>query len=538
VTARAGAATRPTPSERQTEACAEPGRRIEALYPAIAGAIVLAAALSIIRPYLVGSFQDDGAYVILGRALATGQGYRYLHLPGHPHATHFPPAFPALLAVLWWVAPGFPDNVALFQAANAALLSAAAVGLHEFARRRLHLSSAASLCVALGGTACIPALALTTMVVSEPMFLAALFPVLLSAERAAEGDGPPWSSLSAGALCGGLALIRTIGVLAVPSAVAVAAYRRRYRSALLIAAGALIVLLPWHAWSHAYANEIPPALRGEYGGYSAWLLEPVRRHGLDFVLGAAARNSVALASTVATQFAPGCPGLVELGALLVWLVLLVTGFKQLARRAPTTAGFYASYIVVILLWPFTPFRFFWTVWPLTLPILVLGVSSLREWRPVKYLERAARVASLTSAALLAVGFAVTNVVGAREHYWRNVQETLGPTASAAATWVEQHPGVTDPVISDKEAAVYLYTGHEGLPASAFVAADYVYGRDTARDRANVQDMLLRYPSAASIVVSTPSSIAAAQELARQPQPKLALVDTLSPGLFAFATIRR
>src|SRR5579863_6257137 len=90
---------------------------------AVAVALVtLSIALATVSPYVVGSFQDDGIYVILGRALATGAGYRYLHLPGMPAATHYPPVYPALLAILWRIAPHFPENVVVFERANAVLL--------------------------------------------------------------------------------------------------------------------------------------------------------------------------------------------------------------------------------------------------------------------------------------------------------------------------------------------------------------------------------------------------------------------------------
>lgn len=61
--------------------------------------------------------------MILGKALATEQGYRFLHLPDAPAATHYPPVYPLLLTFLWKLAPSFPENVSMFLLANALLLS-------------------------------------------------------------------------------------------------------------------------------------------------------------------------------------------------------------------------------------------------------------------------------------------------------------------------------------------------------------------------------------------------------------------------------
>jgi hypothetical protein len=102
----------------------------------------LAAALAVvlaIGPQPVGVFQDDGAYVILARSLAQGEGFRFSNIPGEPVATHYPPLYPVLLAALWKLSPAFPANVTLFKFVNAALLGAAAAGAFYFARRTLGL---------------------------------------------------------------------------------------------------------------------------------------------------------------------------------------------------------------------------------------------------------------------------------------------------------------------------------------------------------------------------------------------------------------
>ena len=75
-------------------------------------------------------------YAVLARSLATGEGYRFLNLPGSPNATHFPPLYPLFLAGLWKLFPSFPANVTLFKFANAVLVALAAWLAWRFARRQ------------------------------------------------------------------------------------------------------------------------------------------------------------------------------------------------------------------------------------------------------------------------------------------------------------------------------------------------------------------------------------------------------------------
>ena len=104
-----------------SDAAASPLRRT-AWWPlalvGIAG-LALATGLAIVDALPVGVVADDAFYVILARALANGEGYRALNVPGHPAGTHFPPGYPALLALVSFVAPPFPASIAVFKALNA-----------------------------------------------------------------------------------------------------------------------------------------------------------------------------------------------------------------------------------------------------------------------------------------------------------------------------------------------------------------------------------------------------------------------------------
>ncbi len=126
-------------------------------------------------------FWDDGVYVITAKALATGHGYRFIHLPGAPAATHYPPLWPMLLSIVWRIVPAFPENVRWMKLLNPVLLGAGAAGATLLAIRvaRIPRWLAASMVSATVIVA--PMLLLSAVLMSEPLCLALAAPALAAA---------------------------------------------------------------------------------------------------------------------------------------------------------------------------------------------------------------------------------------------------------------------------------------------------------------------------------------------------------------------
>jgi hypothetical protein len=248
----------------------------------LVAAVALAIAFVAIPNWPVGVFQDDGIYVVLGKALASGEGYRYLNLPGAPYATHYPPGYPLFLALLWKLSPQFPQNVAVFTFANAGFLALAAFAAFRFGRDRLGLSALGSATAGVAGTVSMPALIFGVFVLSEPMFMALLMLLLVYAERVA--DQADWrGALFVGLAGGALAMVRTAGMFVIPAFALVLVMRRKFVPAVLALAACALFIVPWHIWVAAHGSEIPPVLMGKYGPYDAWMSNAVREHGLMFV---------------------------------------------------------------------------------------------------------------------------------------------------------------------------------------------------------------------------------------------------------------
>ncbi|HEX4468350.1 MAG TPA: hypothetical protein VH080_02395, partial [Gemmatimonadaceae bacterium] len=278
------------------------------LVSVLVGAVVFGVGAMIVDGLPVGAAHDDGMYVILGKALATGHGYRWLHVPGAPPATHFPPGYPAVLALLWWLFPAFPANVIVFKLANALFMGVAASGCFWLVRSRFEMSDVGAAGFAIVATLGIPTLTLSALVMSEPLFLALLLPTLLLAERVANDESNRIRDVVALALLIGVAtLVRTHGIALIGAVALMLASRRRFRTAALFMAIVLVLLLPWQIWVATHAGVVPMTMRGNYESYSAWFSSGLKADGFALIVRTVPQTSRDIATMFEVFAAPGMP---------------------------------------------------------------------------------------------------------------------------------------------------------------------------------------------------------------------------------------
>jgi hypothetical protein len=448
------------------------GERADLYIPLAIAAIVLAIAISTVTPWPVGAFEDDAVYTILGKSLAEGTGYRMINLPGAPAATHYPPGYPALLAVLWKLAPSFPDNIVVFKFANALLLAAAAAGTYLFARRRLELSTVASTATALITTLSIAILLLTGMVLSEPLFLALLIPALFVTERAVE-SGRVRTALLAGILLGMLTLVRSLGIFAIPGAFALLLWRRRYAAAVAFALGAAALAGPWLMWVELHQGDVPHIISGKYGSYSGWVLQGYKDYGIEFIWQVIVKNAQDLYRVLGRIHAP-VPGKIVLALTFTALMgLLILGATRLARRAPATLFFVGIYTIIVMLWPFEPSRFVLGLWPILACCAALGIRTLWRWSPAQPLTASARYLALACCLGIAVGWVRYNGQGFKNGWWEPVQKAGGERMKPIVQWVAYNTAMTDVISTDHDPAIYLYTGRRAVPTNTWLVRERI-----------------------------------------------------------------
>jgi hypothetical protein len=462
--------------------------RPEKLAPWLVGGAVLAVALWAAQPYAVGVFHDDGVYVTLAKSLATGEGLRYLNLPGAPLATHYPPVYPMMLAALWKLAPTFPENIWLFQLANAFALALTALGVAAFARKALGWTPAAAITTAIVGTLSYPLIGLAGHVLSETLFAAALFPTLLVAERLARGHAQPRDAWMAGAAAGGITLIRMHGIAVVVALVLVLLLRGRHRLAVFAAVAAMLVLAPWQLWVAAHDGDIAEALRGKYGSYLPWLVDGLRT-GAGFIVATLAANVREIGALLADRFSLSDYTAPRLVTGFVAGAFMLAGALRLVRRAPVTVAFTTFYLAILLLWPWTPWRFFYAIWPVVVLLLGESVRWLIDVRP----RVPAANAGLVVATALALGAVRAESRAYQEKSWYHGAQRAAGSVTPLLRWVSSNTAPGDVVAVDAEQVVYLFTGRRAVPPDAFTAAEYVTPLPMESTTNALQSVLSQFP---------------------------------------------
>ncbi len=500
----------------------------ERLIPLVLGVVATACVVLAIEPWPVGVFQDDGIYVVLARALANGDGYRFMQMPGAPHATHYPPGYPLFLAALWKVAPAFPANVTLFKFANAFLVGLAAMLTWRFARRHAGLGLTGATAAALLFTACSPVVLLSVMVLSEPLFLVGVMGTLAVSERAAR-TGTMRDAALAGLAGVALSMVRTLGILTVPATVGVLLVRRQWRAAVVTVLVAAVAMAPWQLWVAAHAHEVPAVFTGKYGSYTGWLGDAVRSGGLPWVLDVVRFNLGRLAFESWTHTGTVlAPALLRYAATALVVLVLAVGGVSAWKSVQVTVLFALAYGGVVLAWPFAPARFLWGIWPVVGILCVHGVRALagRSLVPMR------RYAAMTVACALTAGYLKFNVQSAREAWWTQVQGSVADRARPLAAWVNEHTDSSAVLATDDDLLVHLYTGRRTVPNGTFTPQEHLVPQTPAFASTALREILATYDINYVLSVSE-YGLYAANGLLQGNTPALRLLTPLERGA-AFA----
>jgi hypothetical protein len=503
-----------------------PSRQLQAAL--LAAAIVAAGGLWAIGSAPAGSFYDDGIYVTLGHSLAAGTGLRYLNLPGTPAATHYPPGYPALLAICWWLGAELPRVLLLAKLLNAVFMAAAAGMLTWL----LADGGAPPLAAAIGviaGSIAVPVLALSTIPFSEPFFLALLLAVTLMTRRALRRDSTSHAALLAGLGWGALALVRTVGGVMIPVG-AVLVFRASGRRAAAIALlGAMALLAPWIIWSGDHASDLPAILQGSYGSYIGWYLTSLSVEGIGLAGRIAGQNVSALLRPFGVLL--GAPG----PAWLNWIVLpagaitLLFGVRAFIRISALLAATLSAYLLIVIVWPYPPDRFLWGIWPIVTAILALGLVELVRRRGTRRWANWSLTGLLLTTGVGAGGYLWRQSIGVSHRAWEGPQQASAQSMEPAVRWVRAHapPGAVIATVDDP--LLYLYSGHQAVPVLAWSAAEHVRPQNVDTAEANLARILADYRPALVVLPGGGTPEAFAVERMWRKGKRLELVDTLAGG---------
>lgn len=447
--------------------------RREQLLPIGVGLVVLLVAVTNITPHLIGVFFDDAIYALVAKAIAAGQGFVYPQLPGTPPAIHYPPAFPLVLALVWKLAPPFPESTMWFKLVNPVVLGIAAWGATRLAVRALGWTPIAAAGVVLLGFVSVPTLVLTSVLLSEPLFLATLFPALLSASALVERGGMKWAVL-AGIAAAVLVLTRTIGGVILPAVVLALLWDRRWREAVVYALVTVALLMPWQLFVWKHAPGFPDPLRGSYGPYLEWVVGGYREGGATLVLAIIGKNIADAWSFLGIFFSPLVRVARPAAAVLVIVAAaggVLAGLTE--RRARVLALTTGGYLAVVFAWPYQIERFLWGAWPLL--VLVAGYGVLRAHRALRQSPRPSLAWGVVGvAAFLAIGHATYSARGLAKGWAGSASQRMTDRMLPVVQFAIGDPRLRGKLLaSDIAPVLALYTGQQAISLDILQVSDHL-----------------------------------------------------------------
>ena len=440
-------------------------------------------------PQMVGFLHDDGVYAITAKALAQGQGYRLLNLPGLPFQVKYPILYPLILSLAWLAEPRFPQNLPALHALTIAFAALAIPLLYLYLRQAKQCGKWLAGLISLLVAANFHFIYYATSLMSEaPYFFFSLITLWLLET----GEQHPSKRRLAGMiLASALAFhTRTIGLALIGAITLLFLLRKQWKTAALylgITCG--LTLLPWLLWVKSHAmplNALNYPIAYVYGGYGieyginspaslGLYLQALMNKGVEPII----NNLVNLLLPQVGYWLGGSPLSFTLLSLGLASLLILQGVRALRTKAFSTSGLYmACYLIGVALWmyPNQAIRFL---------VVILPWLWLASFRAIAGFVGAERLERLKNSlprtlsrwggalALMGIGafllwpsvggyhllarmrkFHLIEPSGQTAPLWADYQATFAflkaqtpPTAGVAGIW--------DPIF-------YLYTNHPGF----------------------------------------------------------------------------
>lgn len=476
-------------------------------------------------PYLVGIFHDDGVYVLLAKSIATGHGFHYLQLPGTPAATHYPPLYPVALAAVWRLAPSFPGNILALLALNAWCIGLAALGLYQLVRRWFGWGEAAAAAMSLATLLSVPILTLSSALMSEPLFLAGLPPVLLLTQRALERHDRR-SALVAGAAVGLLMLVRTHAIAILGAALLLMLVHRDWRRAGLLFTAAVTVQLPWILWCRSAGPVVSGPLNGTYGAYPAFFIEGWKAGGMQLLSATIRANLHELWLLLGDRVWGGLGPVLGTTAALLLVGFLALGAWRTAKRTPLLPTFLLCYFAIIVVMSCAPYRYAWGAWPLLVVLAALGAEQLLAHAR----RQPFRSMAIVAIAIPALAMQRTEFRGHVSHEWAQPTRNASRAIAPLIDWISRNTPSDATVLVEAPEMTTLFTGRQAAPPTPFTAMEYIVPVRPAERERGLRAMLERVP-ATYVVTLSPGVLDAARAV-----PMLHPIDSL-PGAAMFKVVR-
>ena len=447
-------------------------------------------------PEVCGVFHDDAIYVGTAKAIAQGDGYRLINLPGSPRQTKYPFLYPLLLSLVWKLSPRFPENVFYMQMLTS-FLAALSIGLcYLFLVRfnyvsRLTAFVSCLVCVTVPGF-----LYFSTGTLSEiPFFLLILLSSIALDDHAERSPTTRLQEFTLGMLLAMPFLCRSVGIVFILSGVLFRFFRGgRIR---WLVCGVLTAVLPWLLWVYAAAaGAKTDPLSGYYTDYLSWWVEL----GLPFITTVVSLNLLYALTGGMTLIIPGfvmlsreisthlpVVFLIALGAV-PWIATILH-----AGRSRALNWFLIGYLVLVCIWPWPPQRFLVPILPFLIAYFFVSIGVVLKKTVSSKLSRCC-IISVSCVLAAANLWSVTKNIEVRKRAgfplgipseavtWRSYQELF--------EWIEMNTPPEATIAYGLDTMSYLYTGRSairpfvGRPTSLFYGDDHP-ATGTVRDLVSI-----------------------------------------------------
>jgi 4-amino-4-deoxy-L-arabinose transferase-like glycosyltransferase len=223
-----------------------PVSRTTRLQRILVGIVIVSALLLYVarlEHFQLGTFLDEGNYIVTARSIASGQGYSQISHPDAPPESKYPPGFPVILSPLALL---FPDSLTALRIPALLFTLASLPVWFAVLRRRLPfpLAILAILAVATNHYVVLHSAA----VMSEAAFLFFSGLLFMVVDRLPDRSRSTFAKgFAISAILVILYFLRTIGVVFVPATVIYLLLRRQFRLAGLVVC---LFAIPFAAWGY------------------------------------------------------------------------------------------------------------------------------------------------------------------------------------------------------------------------------------------------------------------------------------------------
>jgi hypothetical protein len=425
-----------------------PGRIGQSLGPCILLGVVSALSIGLNTDLSAQPRFDGAGYSVLGEALATGHGYREIDLPGAPRHAHYPPGYPAALAILWRI---WGRSVAAAHVFSAACMVAAVLLAWYWLRTIYRFRTALLLGLALalnwtwgrvGGA-----------IQSEPVYIAWEMLAVLAAIRAGRRGGIR-DGMVLGIALAGCILTRHVGVCLVVATAIDLGLRKRWRALGPAGVTVTALVLPWVGWLAMVRRNTQVGLlvyEGPIARVAAQALFYLQRIP-DQITGPFVEVGTVF------QDVPIIAVAVNLWAALATSLLIWGWMRTLRTPRRRLAGFIGfTTLALLLVWPFTEAgRFLIPLLPFSLVGATDGLAALlsritpRRTRPREW---AAGLILLVS-----IPYAAHAVINGRAR----AQERTHADFDAACRWIARHATHPGLILARHPGEVFWQTGRQSI----------------------------------------------------------------------------